>query len=220
MLIQIFMSPAVKFSALVASTTVFLMFWLVAIVSPKLISAGVGNPVIHSVGALVASAGVYRLLTLLIHWLMERSDWVRGKVLGPFYMHGTWIGWFIGHGGHKRYMVEHFSQDLDSQVIAGRSFTDQGLVHGYWTSESVTIDARKGRLIFTYSFDVLRQSSSLSGIHTSLFERLSAKDAPTKISGFAHDLNDPTRIAVHSEKLSEKFIPWDEALQIAMRRFP
>jgi len=213
------MSPAAKFNTLLAGTTVFIMFWLVAYVAPLLKTAGADNPLLLSAGALVTTAGIYRILSLGIRWLMERSDWVRAKVLGAHYMHGTWIGWFIGHAGDKRYMVEHFDQDLDSLAITGRSFTDARKEHGYWHSESVTIDARKGRLIFTYSFDVVTRSSSLSGVHTSYFERESSLAAPKKISGFAHDLNDPTRISVHSTKVSDKLLPWDEALNTAVDWF-
>lgn len=96
-------------------------------------------------------------------------------------------------------MLEHFVQDLDSLVITGRSFTEAGKEHGYWESESCTIDARKGRLIFTYKFDVLTQMHALLGIHSSLFERKSAHHAPTAIAGFAHDLNDDVRTAIHSK---------------------
>lgn len=213
------MTPAAKFNALVASTTVFIMFWLVAYAAPALKHAGIGNPALLSVGALITSAGIYRLLSLGVRWLMERCDFVRSKVLGAHYMHGTWIGYFIGHKGDKRYMIEHFSQDLDSLVISGRSYTDSGKEHGYWTSESVTIDARKGKLIFTYSFDVISQSSSLAGVHTSFFERKSVKDPPTSVSGFAHDLNDPTRIAIHSVKVDEELLPWGSALTQAKDRF-
>lgn len=115
-------------------------------------------------------------------------------------------------------MVEHFVQDLDSLVITGRSFTQVSKEHGYWESESTTIDARKGRLIFTYKFDVLTQKHSLVGIHSSLFERKSAHHPPTAISGFAHDLNDDVRIAVHSKKISSDLVPWDQALKDAVSR--
>ena len=213
------MSPAAKFNTMVASVTVLLMFWVIAYAAPALKEAGVTSPVVLSLGALVSSSGIYRLLTLGVAHLMSRWDCARRFVLGAHYMHGTWIGYFIGHAQDKRYMVEHFSQDLDSLEISGRSFTDAGREHGYWTSESVTIDARKGKLVFTYSFDVITRSSSLAGVHTSLFERKSANDAPTGISGFAHDLNDSVRVTVHSEKASEKLLPWKEALELAKKRF-
>ncbi len=116
-------------------------------------------------------------------------------------------------------MIEHFVQDLDGLVITGRSYDSTLREHGYWESEAAAVDARKGKLIFTYKFDVLTQKSSLFGIHTSLLSRGSAHKAPTALSGFAHDLNDATRIAVHSQKLSDDLLEWEHALEEAARRF-
>ena len=211
------MTPTAKFNALIASTTVFLMFWIVAYAVPALKAANVGSPLWVSLGALLASAGIYRVLSLGIRWLMERWEFARQLALGAHYMHGTWVGSFIGHGGQKRYMVEHFSQDIDSLVITGRSFTDAKVSHGYWTSESVMIDVRTGRLVFTYDFEVITRSAGQAGVHTSLFERASSRKAPTGLAGFAHDLNDPTRIPIRSIKVSDSLLPWDSALEIAIK---
>lgn len=213
------MSPSAKFNGLLASATVTIMFFLVIYGTPRLNALGVDYPFALSIAALVSSAGLYRLLSLGLRWLMERWEWLKAIVLGPHYMHGTWIGWFHGHADEKRFMIEHYVQDLDSLVITGRSFTENKKEHGYWESESTTIDPRKGRLIFTYKFDVLTQKNSLVGISSSLFERKSAHHPPTGISGFAHDLNDDVRIAVHSEKISNKLMPWTKALEEAERRY-
>ena len=213
------MSPAAKFNALLASATVFLMFLLVAYIAPKLEVAGLNCPLLLSIAALITSGGLYSLLALILRWLMGRCDFVRRLVLGAHYMHGTWVGWFEGHSKEHRYMVEHFIQDLDTLTITGRSFTETRKEHGFWESESATIDARKGRLVFTYKFDVLTQSSSLTGIHTSFFERQSVYKPPTRIAGFAHDLNDNTRIAIHSQKLSDRLVPWEEALDSTIKMF-
>jgi hypothetical protein len=212
------MSPAAKFNALLASITVSVMFFLVAYAAPHLQVLSTSYHLVLSVAALTTSAGLYRGLSIALRWAMERSQWLNEKVLGAHYMHGTWVGWFEGHTKETRYMVEHFVQDLDSLVITGRSFTQAKKEHGYWESESTTIDARKGRLIFTYKFDVLTQKHSLVGIHSSLFERKSAHHSPTALSGFAHDLNDDVRIAVHSKKLSSELIPWEQALKDAVAR--
>lgn len=213
------MSPSAKFNGLLASATVTIMFFLVIYVTPRLNVLGVDSPLLLTIGALISSAGLYRILSLGMRWLMERWEWLKGIVLGPHYMHGTWIGYFNGHANDKRFMVEHFIQDLEGLVITGRSFTEAKQEHGYWESESTTIDAKKGRLIFTYKFDVLTQKNSLIGIHSSLFERKSAHHAPGAISGFAHDLNDDFRIAVNSIKISNTLLPWDKALEMAEARF-
>ena len=213
------MSPAAKFNTLLASTTVTIMYFLLVNGASLLQQLSGTYSAALAVGALVASAGLYRLMSVGMRWLMERWQWLNEKVLGASYMHGTWLGWFEGHTKEKRYMVEHFVQDLDSLVITGRSFTAEEREHGYWESESCTIDARKGRLIFTYKFDVLTQKHALLGIHSSLFERKSAHHAPSGISGFAHDLNDDVRIAVHSRKVSRKLLPWDKALKRAVQLY-
>lgn len=213
------MTPTAKLNTAVSSFTVLVMFWAVRYVAPAITTADNQSAIVLAIGGLLTTAGVYRVIFLAIKWTMERSSRVRALMLGPFYMHGTWVGWFVGHAGDRRFMVEHFDQDLESIAISGRSFTAQGAEHGYWLSDSVNIDARKGRLVFTYSFDVLTNSISLAGVHTSSFERTSSRHAPQKLSGFAHDLNDPTRIVVHSEKISDELLSWDEALKIAQQRF-
>lgn len=212
-------TPTEKFNALLAGFTVATMFFSIVYLAPKLKAAGIDYPVLLPVAALITSTGVYRILTLSIRWIMERIEPLKAIVLGPSYMHGTWIGWFRGHGNDLRYMVEHFSQDLDSIIITGRSYTDSKIAHGYWGSKSVNIDEARGELIFTYNFDVITQSTSLNGIHTSYFERISARKAPTAYSGFAHDLNDNTRIAVHSKKISTKLLSWEEAHLLAIDEF-
>ena len=213
------MSPSAKFNALLSSATVFAMFLLVLYGVPFLKGLGAGHPLIISVSGLVLSAGVYRLLSLVLRWLMERSTWVSRRVLGPHFVNGTWVGWFEGHAKEKRYMVEHFVQDMDSLVITGRSYDSALREHGYWESEAASVDARKGKLIFTYKFDVLTRQSSLFGIHTSFLSRSSAHSAPAALSGFAHDLNDATRIAVHSKKISDELVEWEPALKEAARLF-
>jgi len=214
------MSPAAKFNALLASVVVTAMFVLIARLAPMLSTLGLPYQFTLPLIALLTSAGLYRLLALGVRWLMERSPWVSRKVLGAHYIHGTWIGWFIGRNGDKRFTVEHYVQSLDDLTITGRSFTDRLLDHAFWESEAATIDGRRGRLIFTYKMDIVSRSASLNGINTSFFERESAHDAPTATAGFAHDLNDTTRIAFRTEKLSDRLVNWKEAVDKAKLRFP
>lgn len=91
------MSPAAKFNALLASITVMIMFSLIVYGAPSLHQLGGTYPVALTAGALVASAGLYRLMSLALRWLMERWQWLNKRILGAHYMHGTWLGWFEGH---------------------------------------------------------------------------------------------------------------------------
>jgi hypothetical protein len=211
------MSPASKFNALLSSATVSIMFLLVVWAAPWIESLSAEHPFSLMISGLALSAGVYRVLALGIRWLMERSTWISRKVLGPYFVNGTWVGWFEGHSGEKRYMIEHFTQDLDGLVITGRSFDAHRREHGYWESEAASVDVKRAKLIFTYKFDVLTRQSSVFGIHTSFLARKSAHHAPTALSGFAHDLNDATRIAVHSIKVSDELEPWEAGLEKAVK---
>ncbi|MFK3736435.1 hypothetical protein [Massilia sp. TN1-12] len=212
------MSPSTKLNALIASTTVSLMYAAISAVS-RIEPGWSDNALVSAAVGLLLSAGVYRLLTVAIRWLMERNERVRALVLGPYYLHGTWVGYFKGHNKDFRYTVEHYSQDLESVVILGRSYTENRQVHGFWMSDAVSIDAAKGSLLFTYAFDVVTRDTTLYGVNSSMFERRAAHKPPVAISGFAHDLNDKTRIAMHAEKVSDDLISCDAALALAIEKF-
>jgi len=134
-------------------------------------------------------------------------------------LHGTWIGYFIGHAGDKRFLVELYEQDLDTLIVKGRSYTDQQQFHGQWTSEATSLDVLRSRLVFTYEFQVLSHASPLHGVTIFQLHRSAPHKPPIGLSGIAQDLNDLTRIHVNEEKLSDKLLPWEQALQKAAERF-
>ena len=222
------MSPAAKFHGLISTLTIFVMFWLITYAVPKLLVYA--NPILTTGGGVTAlisgsftflgSVGTYRLLAWGLTWLLHRSLSVRRWIFGPSFLHGTWVGFFIGHAQDKRFTIEKFDQDLDGLVINGRSYMENRQLHGQWTSEATSVDARTGRLIYTSSFDVVSSSTTLNGICTFQFDRSASYKAPHSITGFAHDLNDPRRITVREEKISDALLSWDEALTLAVKRFP
>lgn len=206
------MKPIEKLNSMALGITVIVLLIILKKIVPFLSTQSDTHAYLLPFVAVLTAAGTYRSLVTTISWLISRSERARAFVLGPSYMHGTWVGWFRGHTGELRFMVEHFVQDFDSLVITGRSFTKIGKVHGYWSSDAVSIDPKKGELMFTYTFDVVTNKASTAGVHKSLFERKSARTPPSGIAGFAHDLNDPTRIAVESRKISTDLLEWETAL--------
>ena len=126
------MSPTENFNSLVIGATVSIMFALIVSLAPELRAASARFPALSVIVGFLLSAGTYRLLAIALRWLMRRSHHVLALVLGPSYMRGTWIGWFRGHSGELRSMVEHFNQDLDSLLITGHSFYTDGTDHGHW----------------------------------------------------------------------------------------
>jgi hypothetical protein len=213
------MKPIEKLNGLAVTITVMLMLPVVGWIVPLAQKQSESHAFLLPVIALLTTAGTYRVLSISIGAVISCDERLRALVLGPSYMHGTWVGWFRGHTGELRFMIEHFVQDFDSLVITGRSFTESGDTHGYWSSDAVSINSKKGELMFTYVFDVISNKASTSGVHRSLFERRSARKPPTGLAGFAHDLNDPTRIAVTSKKVSSELLRWEDALSQARTIF-
>jgi hypothetical protein len=165
------MSPAARLNALLASVTVSMMFGLITVAHQAPAVSGKLSTITAAALGLLLSAGVYRFLALGVGWLLHRSLWVRRLVFGPHFLHGTWIGFFIGYAGDKRFVIEHYDQDLDGLVMRGRSYTYQQQFHGHWTSEATAIDVRRGRLIYTYELNVVSRIGPLHGVTTFLFQR-------------------------------------------------
>lgn len=111
--------------------------------------------------------------------------------------------------------MEHFEQDLDGV----RSFFLTGEPHANWSSEAVTIDTRRARFTFTYVVDIGSRSVSVEGVTSAQFQRESPHDPPNAYAGYAHDLNDPTRIHIQEHKISDELIPWDKAHEKARNTF-
>lgn len=214
------MHPATKFYGLVTAATISVMFvvltWLVPIVQGLKTVPAIGS----GMAGILASVGIYRLLSLGAEALIHRVTWARRWVFGGTYLHGTWVGYFIGRAGDKRFMIEHIDQDLDGAVINGQSYTDAFQPHADWTSVSVSIDSRTGRLIFLYTLTIHSRPGTIVGINASQLERKSHRDAATSVAGHAQDLGDQVRVQVREVKVSDDLLPWADALELARKNFP
>jgi hypothetical protein len=173
-----------------------------------------------SIAGILGSVGIYRLVSQGAEAAIHHIVWLRKWVFGGTYLHGTWVGYFIGRAGDKRYTVEHIDQDLDGIVINGQSRTDTMQPHADWTSVSVSIEGRTGRLIFSYTMTILSRPGTLEGINSSRLERASHRSAATTISGHAQDLADQVRVKVTAVKIADDLLSWEEAFKRAQSKFP
>src|SRR5215208_4704616 len=144
------MTPETKFHSLVLGLTVTVMLSVILLLVPYIQEATVMQAFLGAVSALLLSSGIYRVIAMGLVELLRRSRWLKSKLLGPYYLEGTWVGYFEGHEGDIRYVVEVFEQDLSSLTIVGRSYTIDGRAHAQWASEAASLDVRHGRLI-TYT---------------------------------------------------------------------
>jgi len=206
------MSPETKFHSLVLGLIVPLMFGVVAYLIPFIQRATWLEVIGGAIAAFFASAGAYKLVAAGLVWLLRQSRWLKSKLLGSYYMEGTWVGYFIGRGGHVRYVIETFEQDLSSLIIRGASYSTDHQRHGQWVSEASFVDAHRGRLIYTYTCDILSRGVALQGVGTFQFERESERAAPYRIEGYVADLVDGRRLPVVEEKISSRVLPFADAL--------
>lgn len=86
------MRPAARLNSLLASLTVIAMFFLITQVAPRLSALAVKWQYLSAVAAMLTSASVYRLLSVGIRWLLDRSPRVKKLIFGAEFVHGTWIG--------------------------------------------------------------------------------------------------------------------------------
>jgi hypothetical protein len=214
------MTPAAKFYALVASATISVMFVVLTWIVPTVQGLGATSATASGIGGILASVGIYKLLSQGAEAIIHHFAWARRWIFGGTYLHGTWVGFFIGRAGDKRFMIEHIDQDLDGVVINGQSYTDTFSPHADWTSVSVSVDARTGRLIFSYTLTIHSRPGTIVGINSSQLERASHRHAATTVAGHAQDLGDQVRVQVKEIEVSDKLLPWAEALTLAQQKFP
>jgi hypothetical protein len=213
------MTPETKFHSLVLGLTVGIMFVVISILVPFIRQATVLPVLFGAITTIVLSVGTYVLIAKGFIEVLRRFRWLKSKLLGPYYMEGTWVGYFTGRGGHIRFIVEVFEQDLSSLTITGRSYTMDDDLHAQWISEATSLDVEKGQLIYTTLLDIgSRGNTELSLVRVQL-QRKSAKSAPDAIEGFAADLTDGIRIGIREKKLYPWAMAPREALPLAKEMF-
>lgn len=166
-------------------------------------------------GGLVSLAS-YRLMVKTLQELAKRIIWIKKIFLGPAYLGGTWIGFYIGTTGKVRYIIERFEQDMDSLVIRGKSFNHHSLYHAQWNASSVNIDILNGRISYMYECLPINDNSNGNGIAIFNFERDDQYSPAKLLTGFSSDLHIGKRAKAFEIKISSRCdIPENEALMKA-----
>jgi hypothetical protein len=213
------MSPETKFHSLVLGLTVGIMFVVISILVPHIQRATVLPVLLGTITTIVLSAGTYGLIAKGLVEVLRRFRWLKAKLLGPYYLEGTWVGYFRGHQKDIRYIVQVFEQDLSSLTITGKSYTEGDELHAQWFSEATSLNIEKGQLIYTSSLDVLSRKRPEKNLVVVQLERKSAKSAPYAIEGYAADLSDGVRIKIREEKASSRAMAHRDALPQAKETF-
>ena len=192
------MKPIVKLQSIsfsIATGTVFLG-WV------KLSELGASYPYIKVIAAIFISLGVYRLTANLIIEASKKWTWVKKIMLGPYYLNGTWVGFYIGTLGKVRFLVERFEQDIDSLVIRGKSFDENLNYHANWTASSVNIDSLTGKISYMYECSPMKDSSNHNGVAIFDFIRNNQSSPAKGLEGFSADLHIGKRTRAKEIKVS------------------
>lgn len=163
------------------------------------------------------SPAVYRLLVTVFLAAFRHSKLLKRLILGPIYMQGVWIGFFVTRGNKIRFFVEVFEQGLSRTVIRGRSFHDNGTFHGSWIADHAQVDAIRGRLAYHYETDALGNTFVNPGIAVFQLERPNVSKPPVRMAGFSSDLFNPSKLLAFEEKISDDLL-FDNAVALEKAR--
>jgi hypothetical protein len=190
------------------------MYAVIQHVMPLLAVPGEWAAYAKPIGALLLSAGIYKLLATLLLASARRLKFVKRHLLGPHYLQGTWVGRFDG-GGSTFYTVELFEQTLSSLQIRGSAFGPNDETYARWISVSTAVNAEKGSLTYTYDCHKSADHVSFQGIGLFLFERDDEASPPTRMNGYSADLIDGHRSDNSERKVSDDLLSLDEGLRLA-----
>jgi len=213
------MKPILRYHSTILSIVITIMYAVFA--SAPAIRSYVGNvpKALEIISGLVFSVGLYKLASSLLNTSMVHCSDIKKLIFGNEYMHGTWIGCFIGNNGDKRIYVEHFEQDLESLMIRGTGYTESGEFFVQWQSEPGTIEPRKGRLVYTYTSDVIFKTETRQGLGVFQFVRDNINKPPVELKGYIVDIDQGKRLKSEETKISDDLLLPNVALEKAMSRF-
>jgi hypothetical protein len=193
------MKPEIKFQSYAITLASFLIFgvWLLLIRLTYLCDW------IAAITTGLISFGVYKIVVVILSSILRKVKSIRKFILGPYYLEGIWVGFYIGYSNQVRFLIETFEQDLDYLVIRGKSFDDRLNFHGTWTTDITNIDIKKGRLTYMYDVTTLRDISNNVGVASFNFERKNQFTPPIKLIGYSADLHVSKKIKAIEVKIEE-----------------
>jgi hypothetical protein len=187
-----------KYIGIIIALSTFI-FWLIISFSDWVIS-NLGNPLLKTVSASIFSYGFYKIIVIIIKYILGKCEIFKKCFLGNQYLAGKWIGYYIGFNGNVRYIVETIEQDFDDIIIRGNTFDENMCRNSTYTSNAVNIDEKKGEMICTYSASGKNDGDEGIGLIKYTFLRNKRNEKIIKMDAFFTDLKYGKRIASYQEK--------------------
>jgi hypothetical protein len=198
--------------------TIAVMFVIIRHVLPLIPTNPTAYGVSLDVGiTFLSSIGAYQSIARLLMLLFDHCPHVRKFVLGPSFVAGTWIGCYRDKAGEPRFTVEIFEQSLDRTIVRGWAFGSDKKLQADWVSDAVEVYPISGMLRYSYNCQLYSFKTAHQGIAVFSFDRRTYKDPPIKMIGYSADLTDGDRTQNHEEKIDDKGMVLEVALERAMR---
>lgn len=194
------MTAELKFHSTIISITTLFMFSLWKYTS----LLETNYPWLSVAVAGVMTLGIYRGFSAIVLMFFRKNKMVKKFFLGPYYMEGIWVGFFVGHQNKIRYIVEAIEQGLSELVIRGQVFRDDKTYHCSYTSQDASINLKEGRLSYSYNADTIGNTHINPGLARFDLGRTSKDSSPDTLTGYSSDLFHPNKLMAFEEKLPEK----------------
>lgn len=190
------MSPEIKFHSFVTSFTTLVVFSLWVYLQTLIDK----YPIISIIIASIFTLGIYRLINTMLMAFFRNCQPFKKFILGPTYMEGTWVGFFVGHN-NIRYLVETFEQDLSLLKIRGRVYREDFTFHGSHISTNASLDIVSGHLSYSYDADTIPNTHINAGLARFTLDRDSREQAPHRIIGYSSDLFNPKNYKIFRKSI-------------------
>lgn len=207
-----------QLSKLTTGATVALMFFSLAWLQPYLAQLSTRYLLVGTAASALIAVGVYRLLADGLFWVFKKSQWLRKKILGNGFIEGTWVGHYV-RGTEHRFTIERIDQSSGVTVIRGREFGGDGKTRASWSSDAVSIDLTRMKLIYAYTCTVFERRHVQQGLGVfSMVCEISGSPV-NKLDGYAVDLIDGEPDPNTELKISDTDVKDEAALSEARRIF-
>lgn len=141
------------------------------------------------------------------------------RLLGPYFIEGTWVGYQQGGETGGYFIVETYDQSLTAITATGTRFTRSGEIHSRWESRSVRLN-RKTRSLVQENACSMPRSGRLFSEFVFYSLRNGAKGKPPdRMEGFTLDGVTRNRRIRVEEKASDGILAHSEGFSIARDTF-
>lgn len=192
------MKPITKLNAYAFSISTSIVYYLWVELSKIFSEVKLLNVIL----TFVISIGFYRLIYKLALLICNKNNFLRQIVLGKYYLHGIWVGFYIYKNNPTVY-YEIFDQTVESLTITGRAFDLNGKYKGSWTIIDPYISVEESKISYYYEMNEISEESFTLGYAKASIIWKDQKEA-CQLEGFAVDGDDTSKQNFLSIKTKQK----------------